>query len=555
MDLTTAWVKKPTETRGLDHLGVQSPCINMYSQLLPGITNVTDRARYFSFYPWLIWRLEERSEAMTVEDFRQQLRRADCLFTVVAHRHSQRSQAEREEEDAYRHEVGTIGTNTLHAPVSELKDDSEPLGLSTYATEKPGSNRYFKNPLGGLGQYYIGALHELGFLERQGGVVRCTRERGVPAAEAMDMSVPGDRFFAAIDGDLVSAGALDELSAFCPCSLLASPVEQSYLLDLFFGRTPEFREAGEQRRLSLALLLQLAVDLQENPEIALDPEVFRACAYSKGLPDAQPWLLPGKLEHTQAAWALYQRNELLSVCAQAIFAFALQSLSSEPLFAPEHGHAFASWLMTRPETRLAIEGDAGRSFVDAVRKAGDRLPPLQEWQDPGHEVQVARELASRKYEIGTEPGPEQLRLALDLLAKLVARDPELRLGYAGLFAFSQNYFTDYPINLESLHHHSSRTWQDLEVTDLVLWLVKYWGVDVHLQVALRKLRYQSESTFQIRPTDRGLEVCGVPHPVFTNPRVRQALQILTDLGALEDADGVRRATPLGRELLHECLRS
>ncbi len=90
LDVKTAWVKKPKVTRGLDHLGVQAPCINMYSQLLPGVTNVTNRARYFSFYPWLIWRLSRRSESMTVEEFRQAVRRADCLFTTIAHRRGER---------------------------------------------------------------------------------------------------------------------------------------------------------------------------------------------------------------------------------------------------------------------------------------------------------------------------------------------------------------------------------------------------------------------------------------------------------------------------------
>ena len=39
-----AWVKPPEPIRGLDHLGVQAQCIALYGQLLPGITNVTDRS-------------------------------------------------------------------------------------------------------------------------------------------------------------------------------------------------------------------------------------------------------------------------------------------------------------------------------------------------------------------------------------------------------------------------------------------------------------------------------------------------------------------------------
>ena len=48
------WVEPEQPIRGLDHLGVQAPSITLYTQLLPGITNVTNRARYYSFHPWLI---------------------------------------------------------------------------------------------------------------------------------------------------------------------------------------------------------------------------------------------------------------------------------------------------------------------------------------------------------------------------------------------------------------------------------------------------------------------------------------------------------------------
>ncbi|HQP37582.1 MAG TPA: hypothetical protein PLI95_20495, partial [Polyangiaceae bacterium] len=57
---TVAWVRPPEPIRGLDHLGVQAPCIALYGQLLPGITNVTDRARYYTFHPWVLWSFEKR---------------------------------------------------------------------------------------------------------------------------------------------------------------------------------------------------------------------------------------------------------------------------------------------------------------------------------------------------------------------------------------------------------------------------------------------------------------------------------------------------------------
>ena len=80
MDITTSWVKPPNAIGGLDHLAVQAPCISLYGKMLPGITNVTDRARYYSFYPWVIWSLEKNGHHYS-DTFIDLFRKADCLFT------------------------------------------------------------------------------------------------------------------------------------------------------------------------------------------------------------------------------------------------------------------------------------------------------------------------------------------------------------------------------------------------------------------------------------------------------------------------------------------
>lgn len=81
MSYETSWVTPPKPIRGLDHLGVQSTSVALYTELLPGITNVTDRAGYFTFHPWLLREFErsftDRSEAA----YGRLLRQAECLLT------------------------------------------------------------------------------------------------------------------------------------------------------------------------------------------------------------------------------------------------------------------------------------------------------------------------------------------------------------------------------------------------------------------------------------------------------------------------------------------
>jgi hypothetical protein len=88
METRTGWVKPPSLSGGLDHIGIQQLPIRIFSTLLPGITVVTDRVANYSFYPWVSWVYHEECDALGL-DFIHFLRRAECLNTLIAERHTQ----------------------------------------------------------------------------------------------------------------------------------------------------------------------------------------------------------------------------------------------------------------------------------------------------------------------------------------------------------------------------------------------------------------------------------------------------------------------------------
>jgi len=188
MEIQTGWVKPPKQIGGLDHLSVQAPCINLYGKLLPGITNVTDRARYYSFYPWIVWALEQRG--LTYNDaFIDLYRKADCLFTLIAGRHAHVTGKNRES-----HAAATVGSGNLSKQIAEVCDGKN-LHLSEFSHRKQGEHQYFKNKLGGLGQYYIGVFSELNIMDGTVGAgVKYTNEIGKVLAQAMDEGVEGNLF-------------------------------------------------------------------------------------------------------------------------------------------------------------------------------------------------------------------------------------------------------------------------------------------------------------------------------------------------------------------------
>jgi hypothetical protein len=164
--------------KGQDPLGVQQPCTSIYSELLPGLTDVTDRVTYYSFGPWFAWAFAKRHPHGKASQFVEMLRRAEVLLTLIGSRHGLAMADGHFEE----HGGSLVGVNTLRKVV-EQTTENRGIKLSDYALIDESPQRYFKNRRGGLGQYYLGALREEYHLldDAKGGVIDLPRLRPRPA--------------------------------------------------------------------------------------------------------------------------------------------------------------------------------------------------------------------------------------------------------------------------------------------------------------------------------------------------------------------------------------
>lgn len=553
MNTKTAWVKPLAAARGLDHLGTQAPCIYQYGQLLPGITNVTDRARYFSFYPWLFYNFENRWSKYEWEEIVHKFRKADCLFTLIAARHSEVTDGK-----DFNHGAFMVGRDTLVPALREL-DENASLKLSTYATrDSADKNRYFKNSLGGLGQYYLGAFkeHYLFTGDARTGV-QFVIERAEQIAEGMDRGVPGDLFFEALENDEASRDILDRLENFCPCKLSENEIEQKHLIDLFFSKGNYSTENfGEQRKFSLGLILRLIEQYHEltiDPPTSFDHFLFRAAVYSGFLEKNRPVEILPILAPTLKAWRIYQTNELLSIACQGLFWAALEMLSTaeESFQSVEH---YVAWFSQSEAVQTALHGRTQEKFKQCVSDMENNMPALSDIDHPQHELKMARHILSLpKKGNPTSVHAEMITTSLKLLLSLAARGDTEILTYTQVF-FPKSYYELYPINLKSFHYHIHNTWADMPLLELLIWLANQWGIATHLNVALRKLRHTKLNTFRVYPSERGLKYIETPLPNLTSPRFSQALQILRDLGLVVDPlnDGKLSLTEKGSQTLEEC---
>lgn len=513
----------------------------IYSYLLPGITNVTDRAIYYGFYPWFLRAFSRRFPEASAEKFRAELRKADCLLTLIAQRHGLITS----DVDPSRHGGGCPGSLKL-VPALQSLGEGETLRLSRYSERfkdnKDNPDRYFKNPLGGLGQYYLGVLRdEMQLLtgDTRGGVDFLS-ERTDPIADAFANADEEDQFFNALTTDEIGLADLDGLSAFCPCALADGerPAAQTHLIDLVFGESGTNHDKSKRRREALGLLLTF-FDARGGEETDDSVKSFLFACYSGSLNGEDQWELPNEYERVRQVWALYARNEMLSLAWLSLFKAALDSLDGlpKPLFGV--GQA-ADWLLEQDAFAYRPQQDFD-GYIAAQRHA---LPSLTTMEDENHEIHEWMALIDRP--------EEPVVHAVALLSKLIARHGGEKRAYH-LIESSQVALSDYPLNLESLNGQVSR-WSGLSSKDWMRSLL----VDVlsaHQRVAIRKLGQSGEDTLMFRMGEGGLFVDRLIDRVpETAPRIRQMIQIVRDLGLCEriTPGALPRLTERGLEQLAKC---
>ena len=182
------------------------------------------------------------------------------------------------------------------------------------------------------------------------------------------------------------------------------------------------------------------------------------------------------------------------------------------------------------------------------------MPTIDLWFDKGHEMSLGWNILKCYNNKDDEARDVKIvKAAINLILALAARDNHHMNPYQG-FVHAQNYFDPYPINLHSFKRCCEKTWQQLSLADLLGWIASEWGLNVHMRVALRKLRYRSEDTSRIRYTENGLRVVDFAEPVFSNPRLWQSIQILFDLGLLDEDQHTNKnfLTAKGMEVLGDC---
>lgn len=176
------WAKSADFVRGRDPLGIQNSSISVYSILLPGMTNLTLRLRYYGFYLWLLDEYHQLpSDSFFKQNVRGQynfIRRAELILSYFM-------------VNKFPAEQSVAGSNFAIKYMNDLEKQSFyniALGADKLPETIKGSV-YWDYTSGAFGQYYVGSLMALQLIDAKTEGYFERTEKGIKLADAYRDSI------------------------------------------------------------------------------------------------------------------------------------------------------------------------------------------------------------------------------------------------------------------------------------------------------------------------------------------------------------------------------
>ena len=285
------------DTAGQDPLGLNTITLDrILPDLIPAILQLSERARYFSIYPWMLWLFAERRLPATPAALDEFIRRREfelCLAMKLC-RHCEVASA--------------IGSRSAGPRITAGEDPIE-------------RDVSIRTAMGGFGLYYRSPLEALGAIAPAGTAlgpeemptpieVLAQNDLARELAQSFHTAIEDTEYFRHYErtDDPIPRGVLEELAdRICLCRLPKRTAERDAIRRLMFEpRSPATSGECDARRRAFALFLDR---LDKNPEICFeDGEFWRGLvARFQAMPNEDS--VGGE---TTAAWGALAMKE----CAQ-----------------------------------------------------------------------------------------------------------------------------------------------------------------------------------------------------------------------------------------------
>lgn len=511
------WGATKTYITGQDMLGMQTTSIATYATLLPGLTNLTRRIRYYGFYMWLLEQYAKTNGKVSVSEFQRFMRRGELLFAfVMMFNHTE--------------ELGVVGSlyarNRLHKGI-------DPIDIAAGA-DRENIDIYWQYSSGAFGQYYKGALSALGLIapsKSETRILVCTPDFGRKLAGLFENTIEETirkRYLSAIANGIVSR---DELSAFGKefslTEIQPHSAEWEFFIEMLFGKdypTIDVPTGHSTFRLETILLYLEYLDNRNKFKNADSfPRSFHYRLWNK-----KPFV--NYISCT--GWHYYALNEFAHYALETLlwaFLVDLNNQGSIPL--PNMVKSFSDHIYTT----LMVNHKTDKSLNDFC---------FQKFSIDLYQQGFVPALLTNEIEQTDKDTPfEGAAHALKVLALIYQHDKH-QTSELNAYARRHGMFRNGDVT-EFLSWIKKN--EQLSLPIFIQKLLLQHILNRHIEVAMRKLRNRNENTLKFILEDNIVKPVAIAKPVWTSPRIDSLHQFLVDLKLVEE----NNLTDLGRQLLTE----
>lgn len=510
MNILPEWNKPGTYSMGRDPLGMQAASVRLYTQLVPGITNVTNRIRYYSFYCWVIRQFEKIEHSDDEEKWKIFIRRAEAIYVLSCVAFS--------DEDS----GGMAGSDWARDHAADLSD----VGFEFAKwTDSPGENgQYLKAARGNFGQFYISSMIDVGMLVRTGSrIPLLTEDYGVHIAEAFENNCPTaiKNLRTSILSGSITAGQAEQIAIEANPGALVNSLEREYLKDFLLGK----RQSDKTSKNRQASLWNCLNGFQQVGEWNVGK--IRSLFYVQRLKKND---LTSDLQSNLNMWRAYQANEFCHIALELI----LNDVSHE-VDIKKRGI----------EPKVAIDKVISRALLRSSNTSAtfnDYASSLYKSTSVEEDCEAGTLIVEGLSSPQQRPNKELVLLALNLICVLYSRwkdspeilkalDPEVNFGrsLAAVNQFIENV-------------------AKLPVSEALSAIVRHFVVKNHLHIAGHKLANSGTFTYRFLSEDGLLKDVRLTEYDFTTPRIFNLLRFAEDVGLIKD----EKITAAGKEFLDAC---
>lgn len=494
--------------QGQDHLGIRSVGISMADQLQSGITSITPRARYWSFFAWVLHDfIQHSSLEKTNKNFKSFLKKQEWFFILA-------NVAEAEERNVLTHDL--IGVSKGMEEWRKKRDTYEPV--YNYVQDSFGGYGTYRNVMKILGVTKIGD-------EEKGVHIDRLVPTGKSLAEAFEQTIQHTDYYQKyrLKDQAVPREVLLEYGRVAALDRLkdSAAKDHSLLADVFMPIEPK-NPLQVKRKNSMLYYMNIINQSKGNK---LTSAYLQDMMYD-GLFQKQ-LEVPDSIQTEAKGWEIYQARQFFTYSLDTMWSYLLHKMSRKIFTMSELIHS------------VLVELESyDYNLLNNVKTLDNFVSSNPDIRKPTFETMKNKDMNAKDH-IWCP------MLTLLLIYNRLQNRNDFETFHQDLLSLGGKDSISFTIWMQVVQSYS-----DKSIKEFLSYILRYFVLEQHQKVALNKMITTKNETYHFVENEGKLYFISDDHPSFNVFRVRQGLTILVDLGLIEEVKEVYQVTPLGQVKLN-----